>query len=696
WFSATSILAEPLVYPPMKHSDVVDDYFGTKVPDPYRWLEDIDSPEVVSWTKAENELARSYLEKLPDRAYFRDRLTRLAKLEWYSIPSWTGSRYFYFRHEGLENHAVLYTIKELGEEPRVAIDPNEFSTEGTVALATLGASHDGKLLAYGVSAKGSDWNEIRVRDLESGKDLADALKWAKFSALSWTNDSKGFFYSRFPEPKPTENRTFAYLRDQKVYYHRIGDPQEKDQLIYECSNHPDWLCSAIVSIDGTDLFLIVTEGGAGRNQLYFKDLGDPLAPKLEAPFIAIVDQFEARFWPIEKVGKRLFVRTDKDAPKNKLISIDLENPGRESWKEILPESKNVLQTVGLAGGKLAVTYSVDATDRLQIYDLEGKFEKEIQLPALGAISGLDWAPERPQFFYAFSSFLYPYVIFGYNVNTGEQEIFKKIDLTFPLQDYETKQLFYQSKDGTKIPMFIVHKKGIKLDGSHPVFLTGYGGFNMPMKPAFDAGCIAWVERGGVFAVPNLRGGGEYGQEWHQSGTKERKQNVFDDFIAAAETLIKDGYTKPEKVAIQGGSNGGILIGAVLTQRPDLFGAAVCHAGVLDMLRHHKFTGGSFASTEYGSADNQEDFKYLFRYSPLQNVKQGISYPPTLITTGDHDDRVFPAHSFKFTAALQEAQASDRPILLRIEADTGHGQGMPLSKLLYMDADVFAFMWDNVN
>jgi prolyl oligopeptidase len=695
-FLATSTLADPLKYPPTKHSDVVDDYFGAKVPDPYRWLEKIDSPEVVAWTKAENELTRSYLGKLPDRAYFKDRFKRIAQIESYSIPYWRGDRYFFTRHQGLQNQAVLFTVKALTEEPKVAIDPNEFSPDGTAALGSIGVSHDGKLIAYAIASKGSDWNEIRVRDVETGKDLPDKIEWVKFSGLSWTHDGKGFFYTRFPEAKSGQNKTFAFLRDQKVYYHRLGDPQEKDQLIYEQPDHPEWLLGAGVSRDGNCLFLSVIEGSAGNNQLLIKDLGDPLSPKIDSPFTPIVDQFEAHFAPIGKIGKRLLVRTDQDAPKYKIVEIDLANPDRSNWKEILPESTKPLEGAALVGGKLIVGYLLDGTDRLEIHDFDGKFEKEITLPALGSIAGLDGSPDRSELFYSFSSFLYPRSIFRYDVQTGHQELFKKIDIDFSPIDYETKQIFYQSKDGTKIPMFIVHKKQLDLDGTHPVLLTGYGGFNVPMQPSLNNGCVAWVERGGVFAMPNLRGGGEYGREWHEAGMKERKQNVFDDFIAAAETLAKDGYTRPDKTAILGASNGGLLVGAVITQRPDLFRAGVCEAGVYDMLRYQKFTDGAYVAAEYGSSDKKEAFDYLVKYSPLQNVRSGTAYPATMITTGDHDDRVYPAHSFKFAAALQEAQSSDHPILLRIEPDTGHGQGMPLDKALDLNADIFAFLWDSVN
>ncbi|MBV9106081.1 MAG: S9 family peptidase [Verrucomicrobia bacterium] len=692
---ATLAVSQPLEYPKPKKGDVVDDHFGTKVPDPYRWLEDTDAPETAEWVKAENVLTSAYLEKLPERAGFREQMTKLLNYQRYTVPDWKGHRYLYRKNDGLQNQSVIYTLNKLSDEPRVLLDPNQLASDGTVAVTSTRVSDDGRLLAYGVAASGSDWNEIRVRDIDAGKDLSDVVKWVKFSEPGWTKDSKGFFYSKFPEPKPTGNQTFATLAYQKVYYHRLGDPAEKDRLIYERSDDPDLGFGAEVSHDGRYLLMLVNKGAEDRDLLYFKDLGDPKAPNIEAPFQPIVDKFEGEFKVVGSIGNRLYLVTDLNAPRYKIVEIDLTDPSRDHWKEVVPESKELLEEASLVGGKLVIKYLVDAKNRLLVFDLEGRQEREIGLPALGTVGSLSGDPDRPELFYVFTSFLYPSTIYRYDVSSGQNMVFQKPSVDFDPDRYETKQIFYASNDGTKIPMFIVCKKGLQLDGNNPVFLTGYGGFNISMTPSFGASYAIWIEKGGVFALPNLRGGGEYGREWHESGMKEHKQHVFDDFISAAQTLIDAKYTTAKKIAIVGGSNGGLLVGAVLTQRPDLFGAAVAEVGVLDMLRFQKFTIGWAWQSDYGSSDTPEGFQYLFKYSPLHNIKEGTCYPPTLVTTGDHDDRVVPGHSFKFAATLQAAQACANPVLIRIETKAGHGSGKPISKIIEEQSDVLAFIWNSV-
>jgi len=692
---ATVAVAQPLEYPKAEKGDVVDDYFGTKVPDPYRWLEDTDSPETVAWVKAENILTAAYMEKLPDRAPFRKELKKLLNYPRYTVPDYEGHRYLYRKNDGLQNQSVIYTLNKLSDEPKVLLDPNQLSSDGTVAVTSTTVSKDGRLMAYEVAASGSDWNQIRVRDIDAEKDLPDVVNWIKFSDPSWTKDSKGFFYSRFPEPKPSENQTFAKLAYQKLYYHLLGDPVEKDRLIHERPDDPDLAIGGVVSHDGRYLLMVVNKGTDVRNLLYFKDLGDPMAPKIDAPFQPIVDKVEAEFKVAGSIGNRLYVVTDLNAARYKVVEIDLTNPSRDHWKEIVPESKDLLEDATLVGGKLVVKYLVDAKNQLFVFDLDGKRESEIGLPALGTVGALSGDPDRPELFYSFTSFLYPSAIYRYDVSTGQNTVFQKPNVDFDPDRYETKQIFYASKDGTKVPMFIVDKKGLKLDGNNPVYLTGYGGFNISITPVFRPSCASWIEKGGVFALPNLRGGGEYGREWHEAGTKERKQNVFDDFIAAAQALIDAKYTNAKKIAIVGGSNGGLLVGAALTQRPDLFGAAVAEVGVLDMLRFQKFTVGSAWKSDWGSSDTADGFQYLIKYSPLQNIKEGTCYPPTLATTGDHDDRVVPGHSFKFAATLQAAQGCSNPVLIRIETKAGHGSGEPISKVIEEQSDILAFMWNAV-
>jgi prolyl oligopeptidase len=693
--AATVAFSQPFEYPKDRKGDVIDDYFGVKVPDPYRWLENVDSPETLHWINEENKLTQSYLHELPERAPFRDRLAKLLNFERYTVPTWEGGRYIYRKNDGLQNQSVIYTLKDLNDAPRVILDPNTMSADGTIAVTSTSVSDNGRLVAYGLAVSGSDWNVIRVRDISTGEDLPDTLQWVKYSGPSWTKDNKGFFYSRFPEPAKSENQTFAKLSNQKVFYHSIGDPQDKDAVVYDRADNPNLTFDGLVSHDGRYLFVQVRKAAEPRDQLFFKDLRDPLTPAMDAPFLPIFPDFEAEVQVVGSYKNRLFVRTDLNAPKYRIVEIDLNKPARENWKEVVPETKDPLQSAALVGERLILKYLVDAKNELSVCDLQGAKQGDIPLPSIGTVESLSGDVDRPELFYAFTSFFYPLTIFRCDVNTLKIEVFKKARVDFDPSAYEARQIFYSSKDGTRVPMFLAFRKGLKLDGNNPVYLTGYGGFNISITPSFSTSYLSWMEKGGILALPNLRGGGEYGREWHEAGTKERKQNVFDDFIAAAQTLIKSKYTSAGKIAIAGGSNGGLLVGAALTQHPELFGAAVSQVGVLDMLRFQKFTIGWAWQFDYGSSETAASFKYLIKYSPLHNIVEGKCYPPTLITTADHDDRVFPAHSFKFAAALQAAQGCSNPVLIRIDSKAGHGSGKPITKIIEEQADVLSFMWNAV-
>jgi prolyl oligopeptidase len=693
--AVSPVMARSYEYPEAKKGETVDDYYGIKVPDPYRWLENSDSPETVCWITKENALSLPYLQKLPDREDFQQRLTRLLKFERYSAPYWEGGRYIYEKNDGLQNQNVIYTVKELTDAPQIVLDPNQLAADGTISVGVSELSSDGKFFAYGLESSGSDWTEVHIRDLQTGRDLPDLVRWLKFSEISWTKDNLGFFYTRYPAPSNATGQKLESLRDPKIYYHRLGDSQEKDQLIYERPDHPEWLLFASTSKDGRYLIVTARQNTASKSGVYVMNLGDPMHPKLGSPLRPLFEQFDAQYDMIAVVNDRLLLRTDKDAPKYRVIAIDLAHLDQPTVNNVIAQSQDLLEQVGAVGGKLVLNYLVDAKNQLKIASLDGKVETEVPLPTLGSIHGLSGDQDRPDLFYAFDSFVFPAAIYRYDVTTGKSEVFRKPSVEISSDDYETKQIFYHSKDGTRIPMFIVHRKGIPLDGTNPVLLTSYGGFNISMKPSFSYSNFTWLEKGGILAVPNLRGGGEYGESWHQAGTKERKQNVFDDFIAAAETLIAEKYTSAKHIGIFGASNGGLLVGACIVQRPDLFGAAVPAVGVLDMLRYQKFTIGSAWISDYGSSDNADDFKYLIKYSPLQNVHAGTCYPPTLITTADHDDRVVPGHSFKFAATLQAAQGCDQPILIRVDTKAGHGGGKPIAKIIEERADQLAFLWDNI-
>ena len=682
--------AQTIQYPAARRGDVVDDYHGTKVPDPYRWLEDVDAPETHAWIEAENRVTDAYLAQIGERDGIRRRLTALWNYPRYGPPFKKAGRYFFFKNDGLQNQSVLYRQASRAAEPEVLLDPNTFSQDGTVALATLALSEDGRHLAYGTAASGSDWVEFRVRDVESGRDRPDHVKWVKFSDASWTHDGAGFLYSRYPEPAG-ENPLLAENRFQKLYYHRLGTDQSQDVLVYERPDHPDWGVAAEVTHDGRYAILTVWLGTDRRNRVYYLDLRDARRPRLTGDVVRLLDDFDASYGFIGNDGPVFYFVTDLDAPRKRVVAIDTRHPERARWREVIPQGEDVIELVSIIHDSFVASYLHDAHSRVRLFRLDGRFVKDVELPTLGSITQITGERKDDEMFFGFTSFLYPTTIFRYDFATGDTSVFKAPSIDFDPTKYETRQVFYTSKDGTRVPMFITHRKGLQLDGSNPTYLRGYGGFNVSETPAFAVSVVVWLEMGGVYAVPNLRGGGEYGEEWHQAGMHEKKQNVFDDFIAAAEYLIGQRYTSPAKLAIAGGSNGGLLVGAVMTQRPELFGAALPAVGVMDMLRFHRFTIGWAWVTEYGSADSAQQFPYLSKYSPYHNLRPATRYPATLITTADHDDRVVPGHSFKFAAALQAAQAGSAPVLIQIETKAGHGAGKPTSKLIEEQADRWAFL-----
>ncbi|TFW29814.1 S9 family peptidase [Massilia arenosa] len=696
-FSAGSALAQscpasgtPLTYPVTKKVDQTDTYHGTVIADPYRWLEDANSDETHQWVEAQNKVTQAYLGQIPQREAIKQRLTKLWNYERYSVPFKEGGRYFYSRNDGLQNQSVLYTMKTLADSPRLLLDPNTLAADGTVALAGMAVSPDGKLLAYGTAASGSDWNEWHVRDIETGKDLTDHLKWVKFSGAAWTHDGKGFFYSRYDEPKAaTALADVNYF--QKLYYHKIGTPQSEDTLVYDRPDEKEWGFGGHVTDDGRYLLITVTKGTAQKYRVFYKDLTKPGA-KVQP----LIDEFSASWDFIDNDGPVLYFVTDSGAPRSRIVAIDVRQPQAAQWKTIVPESANALTGANLVNNQLVVEYLADAKSQVRVFDLKGKAVREIALPGIGSAGGFGGKKHDTETFYSFSSFTTPTTIYRYDLKSGKSSVFRQPKVDFNPADYETRQQFYTSKDGTKVPMFIVSKKGLKLDGSNPTYLYGYGGFNISMTPGFSPANLAWMEMGGVYVMANLRGGGEYGEAWHEAGTKLHKQNVFDDFIGAAEWLIANKVTSPAKLAIGGGSNGGLLVGAALTQRPDLFGAAIPQVGVLDMLRFHKFTIGWAWTSDYGSSENADEFKALLKYSPLHNLKAGTCYPATMITTADHDDRVVPAHSFKFAAAAQAAQAGGAPVIIRIDTKAGHGAGKPTTKQIEEVADRWGFLTRTLN
>jgi len=671
-------------YPVARKGDQVDDYHGVKVADPYRWLEDLDSDETRSWVDAENKLSFGFLEAIPARAAIKERITKLWNYEKYGVPFKEGNRYFYSRNSGLQNQSVLYTVTSLDGQPKLVLDPNTLSSDGTVALSGMQVSNGGKLLAYSLSASGSDWQEWKVRDVDTGQDLSDDLKWVKFSGVSWTRDNSGFYYSRYDEPKSDSLKATNYF--QKVYFHKLGTPQSEDVLVYERPDQKDWLFGAQVTEDGDYLIIPIFQGTDSKTRVYYKDLKSN-----NSGVVKLLDDFDAAYSFIGNQGSRFWFQTDLQASRGKIIEIDTAKPERANWKVLVPEGPEALQTATLVNHKFILNYLKDAYTQVRIHDTNGKLLNEVQFPGIGSADGFGGKATDTETFYSFTGFTTPTTIYRYDTATGKSSVFRQPKVDFDPSTFETKQVFYTSKDGTKVPMFITYKKGLKLDGNNPTYLYGYGGFNVSLSPAFSVGNLVWMEMGGVYAQPNLRGGAEYGEDWHQGGMKLKKQNVFDDFIAAAEWLIKNKYTTTPKLSIGGGSNGGLLVGAALTQRPDLFGAALPAVGVMDMLRFQKFTIGWAWVSDYGSSENADEFKALYAYSPLHNIKPGTAYPATLVTTADHDDRVWPGHSFKFAATLQAAQEGSAPILIRIETKAGHGAGKPTSKIIEEIADRWAFL-----
>lgn len=684
----------PLPYPPTRRIEHMDVYHGTRVDDPYRWLEEDvrKSPEVREWVEAENKVTFAYLEKIPERTAIQRRLTELWNYERYSTPTRVAGRYFYNKNDGLQNQAVVYTQDSLHGDSRVLLDPNQWSRDGTVALSGMSISDDARHLAYGVAEAGSDWVTWRVLDVATARPLSDELKWVKFSTASWTRDGKGFFYSRFPEPQG--GASFHSLNlNQSLLYHRLGTPQAEDVVSYRRPDHPDWMFHGEVTEDGRYLVIASQKGTAHKYRITYKDLAEPYGLPID-----LIDDFENEYTLVGNDGPVLFFKTDVNAPRGRLIAIDLGKPERASWRELIPQATEVLDSVHLVGNQFIAVYLKDARTQVKIHRLDGSFFREVGFPTLGTATGFTGKRNDTETFYSFSSFATPPQTFRYDLLTGQSNLIREAKTKFQGGDYEVAQVFYTSKDGTKVPMFLTHKKGLKKDGSNPTLLFGYGGFSIPMTPGFTMSRAAWLEMGGVLAVANLRGGSEYGEEWHLAGTKLKKQNVFDDFIAAAEWLIAQKYTSTRKLAIQGGSNGGLLVGAAMTQRPELFGACLPAVGVMDMLRFQKFTAGRFWVDDYGSSDNPNEFKALLAYSPyhalLRNGKR--SYPATLVTTADTDDRVVPGHSFKFIAALQYEQSGPAPVLARIETRAGHGAGKPTAKQIEEVADQWAFLVKNLS
>ena len=684
---ATGLVAQEqkLRYPETRRSDHVDVYHDAEVADPYRWLEDADSDETGAWVKAQNDVTFPYLEAIPQREAIRQRLTELWDYERFGLPRQRGGRYFYTRNDGLQNQSVLFFAESLEAEPRELLDPNKLSEDGTVALAGWKVSEDGRYLAYGLAAAGSDWNEWKVREVASGQDLEDHLRWVKFSGVSWTPDNKGFFYSRYDEPKEGEELTGVNYY-QKLYYHRRGDPQAEDQLIYERKDHKEWGFGGHVTEDGQYLIITVWRGTEERKQVFYKCLDDP-----DSPVVELIAGFDAEYEFVGNDGSTFWLLTDLAAPLRRVVAVDIDHPERSQWREVIPQAKSVLRGVSLVGDRFFASYLRDASTKVQVFQLNGTPAGQVDLPAIGSAGGFGGRRKNTETFYHFTNFTTPATIYRYDIATEESTVFRRPEVDFDPAAYETVQVSYISKDGTRIPMFITSKRGLKLDGNNRTLLYGYGGFNISITPQFSVVNLVWLERGGVYAVPNLRGGGEYGRAWHEAGMMEQKQNVFDDFIAAAHWLIDNQYTRPERLAIRGGSNGGLLVGAAMTQCPNLFAAVLPAVGVMDMLRFHKFTIGWAWVSEYGSSADADQYRTLIEYSPLHNLQPGVHYPATLITTGDHDDRVVPAHSFKFAAQLQHVHGGESPVLIRIETSAGHGAGTPTSKLIDAAADWLAFL-----
>ncbi len=678
-----------VTYPQTKKVDTVDTYFGVEVKDPYRWLENDRSEETAEWVKAENEVTYNYLEKIPFREALKKRLSDLWNYEKVGAPFHEGNYTYFYKNDGLQNQYVMYRYKT-EEDPSTAevfLDPNTFKKDGTISLGETSFSKDGSKLAYSISEGGSDWRKVLLMNTETKELMGDTLKDIKFSGLSWKGED-GFYYSSYDKPKGSE--LSAKTDQHKVYYHKMGTPQSDDKVIFGATpEQKHRYIGASVTEDNNYLVISASTSTTG-NKLFIKDLTKP-----EAKFITILDNTDSDTSILENVGSKLYIVTNRNAPNQKIVTVDASNPTPDNWKDFIPETENVL-SASTGGGNIFANYMVDAVSQVMQYDYDGKLIREIKLPGIGSAADFGTKKEEKELYYSFTNYVTPGSIYRYDIANGTSELYIKPEIDFNPENYESHQVFYNSKDGTKIPMIITHKKGLKMDGHNPTILYGYGGFNISLTPGFSIANAVWMEQGGIYAVPNLRGGGEYGEKWHNAGTQMKKQNVFDDFIAAAEYLIKNNYTSHDYLAIRGGSNGGLLVGATMTQRPDLMKVALPAVGVLDMLRYHTFTAGAGWAYDYGtSEDSKEMFEYLKGYSPLHNVKEGVEYPATLITTGDHDDRVVPAHSFKFAAELQAKQTGSNPILIRIETDAGHGAGTPVSKTIEQYADIFGFTLFNM-
>jgi prolyl oligopeptidase len=671
-------------YPPARQADVVEDYHGTLVSDPYRWMEDPDDPEVLDWVAAQNRLTREYIDG-PTRERIEQRLTKLWNYPRYSLPYRKGERYFFWKNDGLQNQSVLYVQEGLEGEPRVLLDPNRLSPDGTIAVAGISISQDGSLLAYRLSESGSDWQTIHIREVNSGLDYPEVLQWCRFAGIAWKPDNSGFYYDRYPEPGVVPEAERKY--HNRVFWHQLGTPQAEDRLVYERPDNKELGFAPIVTDDGQYLILHVWHGTDEQNRIYYR----PVAS--DGSFVRLLDEADAGYYFIDNDGPVFYFQTDLEAPRGRIIAIDTDRPDRDRWREIVPQTERVLAFVTMVNDQFVTAYLEDAHHRLFVYDRNGRPVREIDLPTIGSIAGLSGRREDPFMFFGFQSFLYPRTIFRYDLVTGERSLFHAPEIDFDPDRYETRQVFVTSKDGTRVPMFLTHRKNLELNGENPTLLYGYGGFKISLTPSFSIPRLVWLEQGGVFALANLRGGGEYGEEWHRAGMLANKQNVFDDFIAAAEWLIAAGYTQTSRLAILGRSNGGLLVAACMVQRPDLFGAVVCGVPVIDMLRYHRFTIGKYWAGEYGNAEeNPDHFRFLYAYSPLHNVQPGTTYPPTLVTTADTDDRVVPAHAKKFVATLQAADTGENPILLRVETKAGHGHGKPTTKVIQEWSDIYGFLF----
>lgn len=683
-----------LVYPPSAKGDVVDDYHGTRVPDPYRWMEDLDATATAEWVAAQNAVTDPYLAALPLRSRLNARLTELWNYPRVGLPVTENGQLFYAKNTGLQRQAPIYRREGPQGDPVLVIDPNTISADGTTSLAQYAPSPDATHFAYCLAEGGADWQTIKVRNLTTGQDLADEVRWMRFSNLSWTKDSKGFFYSRYPEP-PKNKVMEAALSGQALYYHRVGTPQSDDLLIYERPDMAHWLIGGVVTEDGRYLLITMAEGSGNQNRLYVADLGNGKAPNLKAKVTPVIETDDAEYAPIGNVGSVVYLRSDKDAPNRKVIAVDLRNPAPSAWKTIVPEQKESLENVALIGGRIVGQYLVDVQSRLKAFGLDGTAQDDIALPGVGTVSGLSGREDTPTVWFVFSAPLTPATVFRYEPAAKLAAAFEPPTLPVDLSGYETIPGFATSKDGTRVPYFLTAKKHLPRDGNNPTMLYGYGGFSISTTPTYRADVPAWLELGGAWVTVSMRGGAEYGEAWHQAGMLEKKQNVYDDFIAVAEHLVREKFTSPARLGVMGGSNGGLLVGAVMNQRPDLYAVALPAVGVMDMLRYQRFTGGRFWVSEYGSAENPAQFPFLIKYSPIHNLKPGTCYPATLVTTADHDDRVVPSHSFKYAAALQAAQGCDNPVLIRVEVAGSHGY-RPTDKLIAERADQWAFAAEAMN